>query len=284
MADQGEGDWAVPPAAEVQATFVRLAAGRAKLSLNEVAQGVTELWPSFDDAPALMRAYRAADSAGDGWIAAADFQLLLSYLSFFHARWPAFNQLDEEHDGKIPVDALTATGADLGLEDAAIDSMSRQLDPDGRGWLAFEDLCTWAARSRHLGTPPQRPQAVGRVEAWVSEAPPPSVAPATNTVDDNASGDASLTESDGFASPLAVEEVASPPAQSAVSVAEAVERIKRELQLGASLEMMDAVDEAWAKLRLGGTEALVLKRKVARLAAELDIELGWTEPGLSSTE
>ena len=54
--------------------------------------------------------------------------------------------------------------------------------------------------------------------------------------------------------------------------------------LGASLEMMDAVDEAWAKLRLGGTEGLVLKRKVARLAAELDIELGWTEPGLSSTE
>ena len=121
------------------------------------------------------------------------------------------------------------------------------------------------------------------MEAWVSEAPPPSVAPATNTVDDNASGDASLTESDGFASPLAVE-VASPHAQSAVSVAEAVERIKRELQLGASLEMMDAVDEAWAKLRLGGTEGLVLKRKVARLAAELDIELGWTEPGLSSTE
>ena len=58
-----------------------------------------------------MRAYRAADTTGDGWISAEDFHSLLRYLAFFHHRWPLFNQLDEEHDGKIPIAAAVQFGA-----------------------------------------------------------------------------------------------------------------------------------------------------------------------------
>ena len=96
------GALTVPDPPSIDEMFLRLdTAGQNQLSLSDVAQGVTELWPDFDDAPALMRAYRAADTTGDGWISAEDFHSLLRYLAFFHHRWPLFNQLDEEHDGRF---------------------------------------------------------------------------------------------------------------------------------------------------------------------------------------
>ena len=51
--------------------------GNGGLSLAEIDKGVIELWPSFNCKPALLRAYKAADKSGDGFIGRREFRLLL---------------------------------------------------------------------------------------------------------------------------------------------------------------------------------------------------------------
>ena len=306
----------VPGPASVHEIFLRLdPAGQNHLSLSEVAQGVTELWPDFDDAPALMRAYRAADSTGDGWIGAEDFQHLLTYLAFFHHRWPLFNQLDEEYDGKIPIGPIKEHCLALGLAHpgdsavAMVEELFAELDPHGKGWIAFEEFCSFAARAQAV--PPGSPK-----QAWVdadsagTETETPVRARVVSQThpagqvgaDTSASSAGSLN---AFSSPITVEqsdgavataatdgrttgEVAaaavsagSPPGgevrspQSGLTVSEAVEQIKTELALDPSLDLVDAVSVAWEKLRLGDAAGLRLKPRVQTLCAELDIEVGW---------
>ena len=283
----GSGEIVVPGPASVHEIFLRLdTAGQNQLSLNEVAQGVTELWPSFDDAPALMRAYRAADSTGDGWISADDFQLLLGYLAFFHHRWPLFNELDEEYDGKIPLTPVRDHCVALGLAQpgdegalATIEAMFTELDPHDKGWVAFEEFCSFAARAQH---------AVAAAPPAVSPRPSPKPSPKQAWGDTSAS---SVDSNAGFVSPIVVESAAPPVAAAAaaapaaarsptsattqgLTVSDAVQRIKEELALAPAMELVDAVNAAWETLRLGETK-LKTKGRVAALCEELDIAPGW---------
>jgi Ca2+-binding EF-hand superfamily protein len=51
--------------------------GNGYLSLAEIDKGVFELFPRFNCKPALMRAYKAADTSGDGLISPLEFRQLL---------------------------------------------------------------------------------------------------------------------------------------------------------------------------------------------------------------
>ena len=45
--------------------------------------------PDLDHMPALMLAYHAADTGGDGWIGRQEFGEMLAYLSYFVSCWSA---------------------------------------------------------------------------------------------------------------------------------------------------------------------------------------------------
>ena len=305
------GALTVPDRPSIDEMFLRLdTAGHNQLSLSNVAQGVTELWPDFDDAPALMRAYRAADTTGDGWISAEDFHSLLQYLAFFHRRWPLFNQLDEEYDGKIPIATIKEHCKALGL---ALPSGSAvaiaELDPQKKGWVAFEEFCSFAARLQGVASSPkhawldsgdspdseahrpskqspaQLPQTQAREQAMdtsASSAGSPNTFSSPITEEDSdsalAHGSANSPKSDrsaGFdVSPPVSRGPRSP--QHGLTVSEAVEAIKTELGLDPSLSIADAVAASWKSLQLENDANLAFKGKVHRLCAELDIQPGWS--------
>ncbi len=67
--------------------------GTRALSLAEVEEAVGELWPQFDNKPALMRAYQAAATADDGLVLPAEFGSVLTHILYFNALWPKLERV-----------------------------------------------------------------------------------------------------------------------------------------------------------------------------------------------
>ena len=84
-------------------------AGNGGLSLAEIDKVVRELYPTFDNKPALIRAYKAADRTGDGFITRKEFRLVLQGLRYFNGVWARFESLDSDDDRKLRF-AIVATG------------------------------------------------------------------------------------------------------------------------------------------------------------------------------
>ena len=97
--------------------------GNGALSLAEIDKAVVELWPQFNNKPALMRAYKAADKSGDGWIGRRGFKLLLQYIEYFNFLWHEFEAIDANHDRRLSlqefVAGCTAVGHKLSLIEAS---------------------------------------------------------------------------------------------------------------------------------------------------------------------
>ena len=62
-----------------------------------------------------MRAYRAADVTGDGFVGRREFRLLLEYLVYFVDLWHKFDELDTSHDGRIELEEMKHGCGMLGL-------------------------------------------------------------------------------------------------------------------------------------------------------------------------
>ena len=71
--------------------------GNGLLSLAEIDKAATELWPQFNHKPALMRAYRLADSDGDGLVSKREFSGLLRYILYFNELWDKFVRPQHTH-------------------------------------------------------------------------------------------------------------------------------------------------------------------------------------------
>jgi Ca2+-binding EF-hand superfamily protein len=107
----------LPDRAERHALFDRIDYnGNGALSLAEIDKAVVELWPRFDHKRALMRAYKAADRNGDGFIKRAEFSRLLKFIVYFNELWDRFEEIDRNHDHRLNLDEFTDGCAVVGLE------------------------------------------------------------------------------------------------------------------------------------------------------------------------
>lgn len=85
--------------ADINAVFHRMDAnGNGGLSLAEIDKAIVELYPGYDHKPALMRAYKAADTDGNGYITRREFKKLLHFLEYFNDLWHKFEELDTDGD------------------------------------------------------------------------------------------------------------------------------------------------------------------------------------------
>ena len=75
--------------------------GNGRLSLAEIDKAVVEGLigralgaPDFNHKPALMRAYKAADTNSDSFIERTEFAKLLWFITYFNNLWGKFSQID----------------------------------------------------------------------------------------------------------------------------------------------------------------------------------------------
>ena len=126
--------------------------GNGALSLAEIDKAVIELWPHFNHKPALMRAYRAADVNGDGFIKRREFRLLLKYVVYFNELWHKFDELDANHDHRLDLQEFKHGCAVLGIRLAHGEAESEfaAMDESNGGFVLFDEFCTWCAY-KHVG-------------------------------------------------------------------------------------------------------------------------------------
>ncbi|RGB24742.1 hypothetical protein C1646_772653 [Rhizophagus diaphanus] len=76
--------------------------GNGILSLAEIDKAVIELYPHLaKDKPAIMRAYKAADTSQDGFIDFKEFGRLIDLLHYYNELFKIFKKLDIDNDRRI---------------------------------------------------------------------------------------------------------------------------------------------------------------------------------------
>ena len=122
--------------------------GNGGLSLAEIDKGVIELFPSFDCKPALMRAYKAADRSGDGFIGRREFRLLLKYMVYFNNVFHKFAEIDADGDRRLTASEFHEGCAIVGMsvDRATAEAEFAKMDENGGGYVLFDEFCVWCAQ------------------------------------------------------------------------------------------------------------------------------------------
>ena len=80
--------------------------GNGILSLAELDKACVQIWPQFNHKPAIMRAYKAADKSGNGFIGRKEFSYFLKYIVHYNELWRTFQQIDRSNDRRISMQEL----------------------------------------------------------------------------------------------------------------------------------------------------------------------------------
>ena len=132
--------------------------GNGGLSLAEIDKAVVEGLvgpalgcPDFNHKPALIRAYKAADTSGDGFIERNEFAKLLRFIVYFNNLWHTFEEIDSDHDRHIDAQEFAAGCATMGMNLSAEDAAAQfaECDTDGGGMILFGEFCAWCAEQEH---------------------------------------------------------------------------------------------------------------------------------------
>eukprot|EP01047_Picozoa_sp_COSAG01_P040490 COSAG01_NODE_3413_length_6125_cov_26.475938_3_plen_543_part_00 len=120
--------------------------GNGALSLAEIDKAVVELWPEFNHKPALMRAYKAADRNGDGFIKRREFRLLLQYVMYFNELWHKFEEIDADDDRRLSLGEFMAGCEVVGHTGLSREEASREFEEMGSnhgGFVLYGEFCAW---------------------------------------------------------------------------------------------------------------------------------------------
>ena len=126
--------------------------GNGGLSLAEIDKAVIELFPEYDHKPSLMRAYKAADVSGDGFIERREFKKLLHYLVYFNNVWHLFEQVDANGDRRLDLSEFKRGCAVVGvggLSEAELVAEFDQIDENQGGYVLFDEFCRWCVIRHH---------------------------------------------------------------------------------------------------------------------------------------
>ncbi|CAG8514650.1 7965_t:CDS:2 [Paraglomus occultum] len=131
--------------------------GNGILSLAEIDRAVIELYPHLaKDKPAIMRAYKAADTSKDGFIDLNEFGRLIDLLHYYHELYKKFQQLDIDGDRRISYVEFKK-GHDLmgikGRSDKVLKAAFDEIDTNHGGYILFDEFCTYAAKTKMLEYP-----------------------------------------------------------------------------------------------------------------------------------
>lgn len=119
------------------------------LSLAELDKAVVELWPQFNNKPALMRAYKAADLNGNGYLSLKEFTAFLQFLVVYQNLWQQFEKMDENGDRRLSLMEFRKHAPSMApyntMTEAQLDAVFQRVDSNGGGVVLFDEFCTYAA-------------------------------------------------------------------------------------------------------------------------------------------
>lgn len=124
--------------------------GNGRISLAEIDKLIVEKYPTFNNKPALMRAYKAADADDDGLINRKEFKRLWAYIAYFNNLWHKFSVFDHNQDRKINRTEFETLSKDLfGAKFGSVseaDYLFELIDTNGGGEITFTEFCSFMVK------------------------------------------------------------------------------------------------------------------------------------------
>jgi Ca2+-binding EF-hand superfamily protein len=141
-------DYIVPSQEECHRIFTKIDYnGNNILSLAELDKAVIETWPAFDNKPAIMRAYKAADKNGDGFIKKNEFRFFLKFIHYYSKLWKDFAAMDVNGDRRLNKEEFVqAAGAIDGMSEADLGAVFDEMDANAGGKVLFDEFCAYMAK------------------------------------------------------------------------------------------------------------------------------------------
>lgn len=118
-----------------------------KLSLAELDKGVVTLFPEWNNKPAIMAAYKAADVSGNGFVEHKEFGYFLRYLVYYNNLWSLFESIDSDADRRITRNEFVAAADKLDLPSDA-NAVFEEIDENAGGMILFDELVHWMATNK----------------------------------------------------------------------------------------------------------------------------------------
>lgn len=141
---------AVPTGDKLKELFQRCDPnGNGMLSLAELDKAVLEMWPTFNNKPAIMRAYKAADKNRTGFVSKGEFPYFMHYLVHFTNLWVSFATSDKSGDRRVSLQEFLAAAPSFGIKsEAEARSTFAAMDTNHGGYVLFEEFADFMAHTR----------------------------------------------------------------------------------------------------------------------------------------
>ena len=125
--------------------------GNDLVSLAEIDKLIVEKYPQYDNKPALLRAYYAADKNNTGLITYEEFQNLWKYIVFYNNMWEKFSKYDSDGDRRITIDefqnmSVNLFNSPMSYKEARY--LFRLIDTNNGGLILFNEFCTFMIRRK----------------------------------------------------------------------------------------------------------------------------------------
>jgi Ca2+-binding EF-hand superfamily protein len=125
--------------------------GNNIISLAEIDKYISEKYPIFDNKPALMRSYKAADTNNNGFISLKEFKNLWKYIVYFNKLWEKFDEIDVNSDKRINFKEFKVMSNSLfesKLNDKEAVYYFELIDKDNAGMILFNEFCAFMIKRK----------------------------------------------------------------------------------------------------------------------------------------
>ena len=121
------------------------------ISLAEIDKLIVESYPQFNNKPALMRAYKAADVNNSGLITLNEFKNLWKYNEVFNSLWKVFDNIDTDNDRRMSFEEFKNSSSSLfgsKLSNNEAKYLFSLIDTNNGGYILFKEFCTFMVRRK----------------------------------------------------------------------------------------------------------------------------------------
>lgn len=125
--------------------------GNNIISLAEIDKYISEKYPIFDNKPALMRSYKAADTNNNGFISLKEFKNLWKYIVYFNSLWDKFYDIDLDSDRRISLNefkTMSKSLFDSNLSDKESVYIFELIDTNNAGMILFDEFCAFMIKRK----------------------------------------------------------------------------------------------------------------------------------------
>ena len=125
--------------------------GNNIISLAEIDKYISERYPIFDNKPALMRSYKAADTNNNGFISYKEFKNLWKYIVYFNKLWEKFDEIDVDSDRRISFQEfkiMSESLFDSKLSHKEALYFFELIDVNNAGMILFNEFCAFMIKRK----------------------------------------------------------------------------------------------------------------------------------------